>query len=72
MVRLTDRPDMTLDVYCGRKTTTQQQHPYRFTRHCVVLLYTVYNDLSETLLFKSVPAHIDNRKIAQGKQLNIG
>ena len=25
MVRLTDRPDMTLDVYRGRKTTTQQQ-----------------------------------------------
>ena len=25
MVRLTDRPDMTLDVYGGRKTTTQQQ-----------------------------------------------
>ena len=25
MVRLTDRPDMTLDVYCGRKTTKQQQ-----------------------------------------------
>ena len=25
MVRLTDRPDMTLDVYCGCKTTTQQQ-----------------------------------------------
>ena len=22
VVRLTDRPDMTLDVYCGRKTTT--------------------------------------------------
>ena len=22
--RLTDRPDMTLDVYCGRKTTIQQ------------------------------------------------
>ena len=27
MVRLTDRPDMTLDVYCGRKTTMQQQQP---------------------------------------------
>ena len=27
MVRLTDCPDMTLDVYHGRKTTTQQQ-PY--------------------------------------------
>ena len=25
VVRLTDRPDMTLDVYRGRKTTTQQQ-----------------------------------------------
>ena len=26
MVRLTDRPDMTLDVYRGRETTKQQQH----------------------------------------------
>ena len=25
VVRLTDRPDMTLDVYRGRKTTVQQQ-----------------------------------------------
>ena len=25
MVRLTDRPDMTLDVYGGRKATMQQQ-----------------------------------------------
>ena len=25
MVRLTDRPDMTLDVYRGCKTTNQQQ-----------------------------------------------
>ena len=25
VVTLTDRPDMTLDVYCGRKTTIQQQ-----------------------------------------------
>ena len=25
VVRLTDRPDMTLDVYRGRKTTTQRQ-----------------------------------------------
>ena len=25
MVRLTDRSDMTLDVYRGRKTTIQQQ-----------------------------------------------
>ena len=25
VVRLTDRPDMTIDVYRGHKTTTQQQ-----------------------------------------------
>ena len=29
MVRLTDRPDMTLDVYRGRKTTMQQQQNLR-------------------------------------------
>ena len=27
VVRLTDRPDMTLDVYHGRKTTAQQPFP---------------------------------------------
>ena len=27
MVRLTDRPDMTLDVYHGRKKKTQQKKP---------------------------------------------
>ena len=30
VVRLTDRPDMTLDVYCGRKTTMQQLMGYNF------------------------------------------
>ena len=29
VVRLTDRPDMTLDVYRGRKTTIQQQYNER-------------------------------------------
>ena len=29
VVRLTDRPDMTLDVYRGRKTTMQQQQQHR-------------------------------------------
>ena len=28
VVRLTDRPDMTLDVYRGRKTTMQQQQQF--------------------------------------------
>ena len=26
VVRLTDHPDMTSDVYCGHKTTIQQQN----------------------------------------------
>ena len=30
MVRLTDRPEMTLDVYRGRKTTIQQQQQQQF------------------------------------------
>ena len=30
VVRLTDRPDMTLDVYRGRKTTIQQQQHILF------------------------------------------
>ena len=34
VVRLTDRPDMTLDVYRGRKTTKQQQQQQI---HCYVL-----------------------------------
>ena len=32
VVRLADRPGMTLDVYCGRKTTMQQQ-PQLFRIH---------------------------------------
>ena len=28
VVRLTDRPDITLDVYRGRKTTMQQQQQH--------------------------------------------
>ena len=32
VVRLTDRPDMTLDVNRGHKTTTQQQQPTFFKR----------------------------------------
>ena len=50
VVRLTDRPDMTLDVYRGRKTTTQQQqqgkagcacsrYGWRLSRHVFSVLY---------------------------------
>ena len=33
VVRLTDRPDMALDVCRGRKTTTQQQQQQQSTSH---------------------------------------
>ena len=39
VVRLTDHPDMTLDVYHGRKTTTQQQ---LHTCVCVCVCVCVY------------------------------
>ena len=35
MVRLTDRPDMTLDIYRGRKTTTQQQQQQLYMHHLI-------------------------------------
>ena len=31
MVRFTDRPDMTLDVYRGRKTIQQQQQAFKLS-----------------------------------------
>ena len=33
VVRLIDRPDMTLDVYRGRKTTIQQQQLTLYVKH---------------------------------------
>ena len=42
MVRLTDRPNMTLDVYCGHKTTTQQKHNNNVAVICnVITLYCI-------------------------------
>ena len=39
VVRLTDHPDMTLDVYRGRKTT--KQHDPKGVRAIEVLLYII-------------------------------
>ena len=44
VVRLTDRPDMTLDVYRGRKTTNQQQQQ---------IIHADLNDLFISLHFLS-------------------
>ena len=50
MVRLTDRPDMTLDVYRGRKATKQQQSNFATELfYCEVYGCTV---IFSPLLFK--------------------
>ena len=41
VVRLTDRPDMTLDVYCGRKTTIQHEIHFLFFS-CVIFKYMYF------------------------------
>ena len=48
VVKLTDRPDMTLDVYRGRKTTVQQQY-----QHLKVIDYGFSNRLVPDLPIKS-------------------
>ena len=47
-VRLTDRPDMTLDVYRGRKTATQQQQLF-FLRLWEMVQYRLKYCLKEPL-----------------------
>ena len=42
VVRLTDRPDMTLDVNRGRKTTIQQQHAVAHSQCMRNFLQQVY------------------------------
>ena len=39
VVRLTDRPDMTLDVYRGRKTTIQQQSYMIVNEQCTIVTH---------------------------------
>ena len=50
VVRLADRPDMTLDVYRGRKTTMQQQQQQPTT---VILILK----FEEFMIFFSVCVH---------------
>ena len=47
--RLTDRPDMTLDVYRGRKTTMQQQLQKSYSLASTLNGYMYSNGLSLNL-----------------------
>ena len=57
VVRLTDRADMTLDVYRGRKTTMQQQQNlYRkgFTRYVCIMMHVLLRQI-RYYVFSPVP-----------------
>ena len=45
VVRLIDRPDMTLDVYRGRKTTNQHQH------NIISTAYNIMMKAQDTVIF---------------------
>ena len=53
VVRLTDRPNMTLDVYRGRKRTQQRQPPNNKTEgHAVKKSVLIRKDQGEILCVK--------------------
>ena len=60
VVRLTDRPDMTLDVYRGRKTTIQLKTPNEVSSELVVIFPIIGKKNNQTsgspmLIEKSLP-----------------
>ena len=61
VVRLTDRPDMTLDVYRGRKTTMQQQQSSENQWICFTVCGKSITDRSKAVLllwFLSVTCYV--------------
>ena len=60
VVRLIDRPDMTLDVYRGRKTRTQQQQYFSIDRQ----REGRQNDMAKLLYLKVYPVAIRVRAFA--------
>ena len=62
VVRLTDRPDMTLDVYRGRKTTMQQQQQCNTGgKACKCSHSPHYNKPSIRDSFRSLETQFDGR-----------
>ena len=66
VVRLTDRPDLTLDVYRGRKTTMQQQQ--QFISQLMACMLVLCLD-SKILLPKGVTQFIKGFKNWDTKRL---
>ena len=78
VVRLTDRPDMTLDVYRGRKTTKQQQQnccqgvsirhldifPYK--TFCLILIFMMFTAGFEPIYVTEVQVKVFHSLLAVG------
>ena len=61
VVRLTDRPDMTLDVYRGRKTTIQQQQQQQhISTTCMTNAYFFRGSNSAIFSFASFPNWLES------------
>ena len=61
VVRLIDRPDMTLDVYPGRKTTTQQQQQLPTKRYfllfCIRAVYRQRKEKGDSVIKMMCPKY---------------
>ena len=54
VVRLTDHPDMTLEVYRGRKTTIQQQHFFFLMLHFFYYYFLCISIITIIIIFLDV------------------
>ena len=59
VVRLTDRPDMTLDVYRGRKTTIQYNTIPRFIQGKLIDGLLIYKNILRVIMYGSWPSDIE-------------
>ena len=65
VVRLTDRPDMTLGVYRGRKTTKQQHTFYNGSLSYLELYFSVLN--FQSLSFLSISNITQNYRVSDSQ-----
>ena len=70
VVRLTDRPDMTLDVYRGRKTTMLQQQPSIFPNQAFILFMHLIKYLGNLYILRETNKHLCQYTTFKG--LNLG
>ena len=70
VVRLTDRPEMTLDVYRGRKTTIQQQQQHRDLEAQASTYMLLFNIFSSELNVNGYPFKRSNSPQNKGQLVN--